>query len=411
MKRENLYIGLDVGHSKIAVAVATLVDHSPHLTALISVPHFGLRRGMISDLEETVSTISQVIEDAERTSGARLTHATVSITGPQIASSPARGVVAVAKPTGEIETTDANRAIEAAKVVALPPNREQLHLFARHFLVDGAGEIRDPVGMTGVRLEVEALIIGGATPAIRNLEKAVAQAGLNLDGLMFAPLASSRLITDKRQRESGVAVVDIGAGGTNLAVYEEGEVLHAANVPIGSMHITNDIAIGIRTNLDVAEVVKIRHGSCLPDSTREAEAINLALIDPAEGEKVSRRQVAEIIEARVAEICHFIQDEFGKIGKDGLLPAGIVLTGGGSGLEGISELMRAKLRLPCTIGSPTEEINGLVDKLDNPAYATSIGLALSGIGSATTPAGPWRFDLGVLGGVISRFRGVFKNFT
>ncbi len=366
---------------------------------------------MVSDLEETVSMISQAIEDAERTSGARLTHATVSITGPQIGSSPARGVVAVAKPTGEIDATDAARAIEAARVVALPPNREQLHLFARHFLVDGTGEIRDPVGMTGVRLEVEALIVGGATPAIRNLEKAVAQAGLNLDGLMFAPLADGRLITNKRQRESGVGVVDIGAGGTNMAVFEEGEVLHAANIPIGSMHITNDIAIGLRTNLDVAEVIKIRHGSCLPDSTRESEAINLSLIDPAEGEKVSRRKVAEIIEARVVEICHFLQDELGKIGKDGLLPAGVILTGGGSGLEGLSELMRQKLRLPCTIGFPTEEINGLVDKLDNPIYATSIGLALSGIGSDITPAGPWRFDLGRLGGVVSRFRGVLKNFT
>lgn len=410
MPRDNLVVGLDIGSSKIAVCVGTISDGATQITGLTSVPHTGLRKGVIVDLEETVSMISHALEEAERMAGAAINHVLVSIGGSHIASQNAKGVVAVSKPSGEIGPDDVERVMEAAKTVALPQNRELIHVFPKHFIVDGIEEIRDPVGMTGVRLEVEALIISGATAALRNLMRVVEQAGMQVDDLVFSPLSATKIVTTKKQRESGVAVADFGAGSTGLAIYEDGQLLHAVNLPIGSTHITNDIAIGLRTNLDLAEMIKTKYGSCLPDRIRESETINLSLLDPAEDEKISRRQVAEIIEARLSEVCQLIKEELEGLGRDGLLPAGIIFTGGGSELEGLTEIARAALRLPASVGFPTANFSGLVDKLDNPVYATSIGLVLWGM-DQTDRTAPWRFDLGKFGGVVDRFRGIFRPFT
>lgn len=411
MAKDQFIVGLDVGSSKIVATVGTITEGQLNIVAAVAVPHSGLRKGVIVDMEETISMISHALEQAEKMAGGQISHAFLSVGGNHIEATPAKGVVAVSKPSGEIDHEDVIRVIDAAKTVALPQNREQIHVFPHHFTVDGTEEIRDPIGMTGVRLEVDALIVSGSSSAVRNLARAAEQAGLEVDGIVFAPLAAAKTLTNKKQREGGVVVADIGSGSTGIAVFEEGELIHTANIPIGSMHITNDIAIGLRTNLDVAEMLKVRYGTCLPGKIREGEVINLNTLDPAEDEKVSRKQVAEIIEARIAEICQQIKDQLRLIDKDGLLPAGIVLTGGGSELEGLTEIARHQLRLPAQVGFPQATFSGIVDKLDSPVYATSIGLVLWGMEEHGTTNAPWRPSFGQLGGVFDRLKSLFRNFT
>lgn len=411
MAKDSLVTGLDIGASKIAVCVGSVTEGVVSLMGVTSVTHGGMKRGMIVDIEETVSALSQALEEAEKMSGFPLTHAYVSINGSHISAQPAKGVVAVARPNGEIQAEDVGRVIDAAKTIALPQNRELIHTFPHHFTVDGQDEIRDPIGMNGIRLEVDSLIISASSAALRNLIKTVEQSGVQIDGLVYAPLATARALTTKKQRDSGVVVIDLGAGTTDFAVYEEGELIHCATLPVGSMHITNDIAIGLRTNLDVAEAIKTKYGTVLPEKIRESETINLSSLDPAEDEKVSRRQICEIIEARVAEIFHLIREQLQAIGKDALLPAGAVFTGGGSDIEGLTELARKELRLPATVGFPTAQFSGMLDKLDNPIYACAVGLVLWGVEENQSGHSGTRYDLGKMGGLFDRFRGILRNFS
>lgn len=411
MSKDNLYVGLDIGSSKVAICVGTVIEGETRIIALAAVPHSGLRKGVITDPEETVSAISHVLDEAEQMAGAPITHAFVSINGSHIETVAARGVIAVSKPNGQIAMDDVERVVDAAKTATLPQNRELIHLFPIRYIIDGQEESRDPIGMNGIRLELDALVISSSSAAVRNLYKVIEQAGITLDGLVFSPLATARALTTKKQRESGVILIDIGAGTTDIAVYEEGQLLHAACLPVGSTHITNDIAIGLRTNLDVAETIKIKYGITLPQKIREGEMINLATLDPAETEKVSRKHVAEIIDARVSEIFSLVKNELKQIGKDAVLPAGAVFTGGGCDLEGLTETARATLRLPATIGYPITTLSGMVDKIDSPLYATSVGLVLWALEESDGGASRWPLDFGKFGGVVDRFRGIFKNFT
>ncbi len=411
MARDQYFVGLDVGTSKIVVTVATVHENETQIIALASVGHNGVRKGVVSDVEETVSAISHALEEAERIAGIQITHAYVSVSGASVEALPARGVIAVSKPSGEIDVTDVERVLDAARASTLPQNRELVHLFPVQYLIDGQIQERDPVGMNGVRLEVDALVISSTSAAMRNLTKAVYQSGLEIDGIVYAPLADARILTTKKQRETGVVVVNIGAGSTDLAVYEESQLIHVCSIPIGSTHITNDIAIGLRTNLDIAEAIKVKYGHAQPDKVREGEQINLSAFDPAETERISRKHVCEIIEARTSEIFHLIKEELQKVGKDGLLPAGVLFTGGGSDLEGITEAAKEILRLPAAIGYPVVTLSGIIDKIDSPIYATSVGLVLWAIEANSERNAPWRFDIGKFGGVVDRFRGIFKNFT
>jgi len=411
MTKDNLVAGIDIGTNKIAVCVGTLSEGTIHIVGISSINHGGLRKGVITDIEETVSALSHALEEAERMAGSSIQHSYIGINGSHIETMPAKGVVAVSKPNGEIDHNDVLRVVDAAKTVALPQNRELIHVFPHHFTVDGHEEIRDPVGMHGIRLEVDALVISSSAAALRNLIKTVDQAGLEIDGIVFAPLATAKAITTKQQRETGVTVIDLGAGSTNIAVFEEGELLHAASLPIGSKHITNDIAIGLRKNLDVAEAIKLKYGSVIPENIREAEMINLSVLDPAEDEKVARRHVAEIIEARISEIFQMVKEELQRVGKDGLLPAGVIFTGAGASLEDLCELARKQLRLPAELGFPTANLSGMIDKIDNPIYATSVGLVLWGIEEGQGATTRTLLDFGRLGGVIDRFRGMLRNFT
>lgn len=411
MPKHSIIVGLDVGTTKVAVCVGQLQEDILNIVGFGTAPNSGLRKGIVADVEETVSAISAALDEAERMSGLPIASAYVGINGTHISSTHSKGVIAVSRADGEISDADMERALEAARAVALPPNREIIHVLPKNYVIDGQEGVKDPVGMGGIRLEVETLVIGGATSAIKNLGKCVYQAGLEMNGLVFSPLATSKGLLSKRQKESGVIMIDMGAGTTTYVVYEEGEVLRTNVLPIGSTHITNDIAIGLRTNLELAEKIKLRYGAANPALVRESEKVDLSELDDKENQRIPRRYVAEIIEARLNEIFGMIKEDLSGIDRDGMLPAGVILTGGGAKLEGLVEYVKENLKLPVQVGNPLLEISGLVDKLDDPSYATCIGLMIWGIFDTTaTPTSVRGVDVKQFGNILDKARGLLKNF-
>lgn len=385
MAEHNLIVGLDVGTTKVAVCVGQVNEGLINILALTKTVNSGLRKGVVVDIEECVSAISGALEQAEKTAGVQLNHAVVGIGGAHIVVTSSKGVIAISRPDGEIVSSDIERVVEAARVIALPPNREILHVIPLQYIVDGQEGVKDPTGMTGLRLEVEALVIGGNTSAIKNLSKCVYQSGLQIDTLIFTPLASAKVLLNKKQRENGVMLVDFGGGTTSIAVFEEDELIHSAILPVGSLHITNDLAIGLRISLEAAEKIKIEQGCANKELIKDSEKVDLNKYDPNEDQKVDKKMIAEIIEARLNEIFGLIKDELKSIGRDGMLPAGIILTGGGSLLGKIVSFAKEEMNLPVALGVPLLESTGAVDKTDNPVYAASIGLMFEGIESRHAP--------------------------
>lgn len=372
--RDSIIAGLDVGSTKIRVVVGQKIDgQSLHVVGLSETPSEGIAKGIIKSIEDAVSSISRAFEMAERMTGIPIERAYVSISGAHIRSETSKGVIAIAKADGEVRPEDVERVIEAAQAVSTPPNYDILHVIPKAFRVDSQAGIKDPVGMTGIRLEVEVQIIQGLSTQIKNLTKVVYRSGVEVEDLVVAALASSEAVLSKRQKELGVCVLTIGGTTTNLAVFEEGEVMHTHVVPVGSSHITSDIAIGLRTSIDTAEEVKIRFGNAYPKEIEKGEDIDLGNITDGEVGVVSRKHVAEIIEARTEEIFKLADVELAKIDRSGKLPAGIVLTGGGAKLAGIVPLARAVFRLPASIGIP-REIKSAIDKIDDPSLSGAVGL-------------------------------------
>lgn len=386
MAEHNLIVGLDVGTTKVAVCVGQVNEGLINILALTKTVNNGLRKGVVVDIEECVSAISGALEQAEKTAGVQLNHAVVGIGGAHIVVTSSKGVIAISRPDGEIVSSDIERVVEAARVIALPPNREIVHVIPLQYIVDGQEGVKDPIGMTGLRLEVEALVIGGNTSAIKNLSKCVYQSGLQIDTLTFTPLASAKVLLNKKQRESGVMLVDFGGGTTSIAVFEEDELIHSAILPVGSLHITNDLAIGLRISLEAAEKVKIEQGCANKELIKDSEKVDLNKYDPNEDQRVDKKMIAEIIEARLNEIFGLVKDELKSIGRDGMLPAGVVLTGGGSLLGKIVPFAKEEMNLPVALGIPLLESTGAVDKTDNPVYAASIGLMFEGIEGRHAPA-------------------------
>jgi cell division protein FtsA len=338
----------------------------------------GVRKGVIVDIEETLRSISDSVEKAERTAGTNIDKAVVSVGGNHITSQYSKGVIAIGRADGEVTSDDIERVISASQAISIPPNKEIVHIIPREYSLDDQKNIKDPLGMNGVRLEVDALIVEGSTPYLKNLSKCLDQTKINVDAFVISPLAASRSVLTKRQKELGVVLVDIGGGTTSIAVFEEDELLKVAVIPLGGSHITNDIAIGLRTSIDVAEKVKLEFGNARPSEISKKEDINLAELDSSEEGIVSRYHVSEIIEARLEEIINLVNKELKYIGKDKLLPAGAVLVGGTSKLPGAIDLAKEILGLPAQTGFPVP-LGGLVDKVDEPSFSTAIGLLLWGI--------------------------------
>jgi cell division protein FtsA len=412
---EEIFTGLDVGTHAVRVSVGKLVP-SPdggeqiHMIGAVEVQSAGVSKGTITNLEDAVSSVSRALEQAERITGLPLNKAWVGINGNHIISQESRGVVGVGRSDGEIRDDDVERAIEAARTVATPTNYEIIHVIPKSFTVDGQRGIKDPVGMNGIRLEVDAIIIQGLGSQIKNLTKAVYRTGLDIEDLVFSILATSEAVVSDRQKELGVCVVNIGASTTNLVVYEEGDVLHTSVLPIGSDHVTSDIAIGLRTSIDVAEQVKLHHATALPADVAKKEEIHLGELGAPEDEVVGRRFVADITEARVQEIFEHVDRELQKIDRSGMLPAGVVLTGGGAKLAGMLEAAKSTLRLPVSLGTPIG-ITSVIDRANDPSMSTAIGLVLWGYHIRGSQSGSKIGDLfGKIGDVDKISSGLKKLF-
>lgn len=365
------FVGIDVGTSAVRVVVGTVnEDGLPEVIGHSEVSTMGMRRGVVSHVDEAARAIADAVHDAERLSGRQISSATININGSHVQGFDSRGVIAISAANREITESDRIRVEEAAAVMQMPANREIIQVFPKAYRLDGQDNIKDPVGMQGVRLEVDTHIVTASTPNIRLLEQALEKAAVRFRHRTVSSLASAEAVLNRKQREAGTAVIDIGAGTTNVVIVEDGEVQHVAVIPVGGIHITNDLAIGLKTELDVAEKVKLEHATLAKPSRTTATVKH-------EGSQhtFSAEDVQMIVEARVDELLELVEKELKKAGRARKLPGGVVLTGGSSKITGLDDFTREKLELPAKIGS-LAAIGGLVDQIDQNAYATPIGLML-----------------------------------
>ncbi len=412
-KQHTEYItGVDIGSQSIRVAVGQVSfgtnDRAVQIIGAAEVPSEGVQKGVIVSIEEVVSSLANALETAEKVTGVPIEHVWVGLSGINIISQDSKGVVAVARSDSEITEEDVARALEASKTVATPLNYEIIHVLPRSYAVDGQTGVKDPVGMTGIRLEVDSKIIYAATAHIKNVSKAVYRTGVNIDDFVLAAIAAGDVVLTSRQKELGAIVINLGNSTTSLVVYEEGDILHTAVLPVGSGHITNDLALGLKTPIEVAERVKVEYGQCVAQGLSKKDLINLADLGAMQSETVSRYYVGQIIEARVSEILEKIDAELTKIGRSGLLPAGAYFVGGGARLGGLVELAKEELQLPCALGYPLT-VESISDKVQDVAFASAIGLVKWGAnaGAHQPSSGPsWR---AASGKVADGMRSFLKN--
>ena len=373
MARAHLIIGLDIGTSAIKTLVAQKSSNTElEVISQVQEPAAGTRKGVVIDTEVVSNILENILERVKTETGARINSVYLNVGGSHIFSTSSRGLVSVSRADQKISEEDVNRVLQAAQTFSLPSNKEIFDVLPREFIVDGEKGIKEALGMQGVRLEAEVLVLGGFSPYLKNLTQAVLNSDLQILDMIPSPISSARACLSPRQKELGVAILDIGAGTSGLAVFEEGDLIHLAIFPIGSGNITNDIAIGLKTDIDVAERIKIEHGSCLLGPTRAArkkEKIETGELEPL---VFSQKQLVNIIEARVSEIFGEVNKELKKISREKLLPAGVVLTGGGAMLPKIVELAKKELKLPCRLGKP----QGFLDFEKDPRLATVCGLVL-----------------------------------
>jgi cell division protein FtsA len=369
---DEILVGIDVGTTKICTLVARVEDENKLRILGVGIePSYGIRKGVIVDLEAASQSIVRSVEKAEQTSGLEITSALVSLAGAHVSSVNSRGVAGV---TSEIVSEyDVARALEAARAVAIPHNREIIHVIQRGFVLDGQDGVRSPIGMHGYRLEVEAHIITAAAATAENLRKCVGAAGVEVSQFVLNPLASGEVVLTEEERQMGVAVCDIGGGTTDLALYVNGNVWHTMVLAVGGNHITQDIAHGLRLSSQQAEEVKIQQGHAIRADVGSEEYFTIRPFGEDHPVKINRQDLAQIIEARVEEIFALTLQEIKRSGYDGLLPAGMVLTGGSSALPGIKRIATEVLGMPVRTAQP-EGLVGLIDRLSSPAYSTSVGL-------------------------------------
>lgn len=417
-QRGHYIVGLDIGSASIKTVIVQEVPEESLLRVVgVGVaPALGIRRGTIIDTDDAVRAIGLSIEQAEKMSGVSVEQVMVNIGGVDIFSQPAKGVVAVGKADGEVLEDDIVRVLHAAQSVAIPLNKEILHILPRGYRLDDQSAIKDPLGMRGVRLEADALLVGGSTSHIKAVSRCVEQLGIGWSGCAVEPVVVATAVLNRKQKELGVAVVNIGSATTSITVYEEADLLYVAILPVGASHITNDIAIGLRTSVEIAEQVKILYGTATVHDVDESDEIDLSEIDPQEEGVVSRHHVAEIIEARVEEILRFVNSELEKIGRAGLLPAGVVLTGGGSKLLGIVDMAKDIFKLPAQIGYP-QPLGGILDRVDDPEFATAVGLVVWSHENTPQPQEGFHWSnslpsnlFGGMGGVSKKAKSLFEKF-
>lgn len=394
MARDRVVSGIDIGTSKITTLIATITDEGEaRVIGVSSVPSRGIRKGQVVNIEEATGAISQSLDSAERMAGASVARAFLTVGGNHISSINSHGVVAVAEPEKEIIEQDVRRVIEAAKAVSLPSSREIIHVLPRGYVVDGQEGIVDPIGMSGVRLEVDTHLVTGGVTALRNLNKCVEELGVEVAGMVFSGLASAASSISDTEKELGVVVVDIGGGTTDVALFVDGALSYSSVIPIGAINITKDLAAGLRISLESAEKIKIHIGDSpkpeniyeSPDNTAKSvkndksDELDLSALGlPEEMKTISKKTLIEgIIKPRLNEIFTMVGLEIKRSGFGGMTPSGVVITGGGALTVGAAEAARRNLAMPVHIGTP-KKITGLIDEIMTSSYTASTGLLIYG---------------------------------
>lgn len=371
MARQDFIVGLDVGTTKICALVGQITDSGLEIVGIGSRPSTGLRKGAVINIDSTVEGITKAIEEAELMAGSPISSVFVGVAGTHVKSFNSAGVVGVKGK--EIDRADVERVIDAAKAVAIPADRQTIHVIPQDFIIDDQDGIKEPIGMNGVRLEGKMHIVTASIPSTQNLVKCCNRAGLSVNELILEPLASAYAVLSDDEKELGVALVDIGGGTADICIFIGGSLVHTAVIPIGGNHMTNDIAVGLRTPQGEAEKLKIRYGSCLTETIVPDETIEVPGVGGRKPRIVPRRLLAEIIQPRTEELCHLIKREIDRTGFTDLLGSGVVLTGGTSLLEGMPELSEIIFEMPVKRGYPFG-MGGLRDIVNSPKYSTGVGI-------------------------------------
>ena len=407
-------VGLDIGTTYVRAVVghADSADAKPTIIGVGLTPNTGMRKGTVVNLVNTAQAIDKALEAAERMSGHQINEATVSVNGSHVVGMSSRGVIAVGH---EITDVDLDRVEEAATVVQLPANREILEVTPRSSQLDGQENIKDPIGMTGVRLEVDAHVITALGPHLKNLAKACEMTETHVNQRVLSGLAAARAVVSDQQMENGVVLVDIGGTTTNVIVFEEGDLQHVAVLPVGSVNVTNDLAIGLKTDLDIAEKVKLDHAVAVPTAHKNSSKKAVVKVDKTSHE-FDIEDIDMIVDARLEEIFELVHKELQSIGRASKLPGGVVLTGGGSLMPGIDDYAKQALQLSARVGRPSG-FGGVADQIESPAFAAAVGLMLIDLHAAPQPGqrasknggGPSKVG-DTLGNVTDKLTGIFNKF-
>jgi cell division protein FtsA len=374
-RRENLIVGLDIGTTKICAIVGNVTEDGVDIVGIGTSPSRGLRKGVVINIETTVASIKKAIEEAELMAGCEIKSVYAGIAGGHIKGFNSQGVIAIKN--REVSPDDVRRVIDAAKAIAIPMDREVIHILPQEFIIDDQDGIREPLGMSGVRLEARVHIVTGAVASAQNIVKSCNRAGLDVADIVLEQLASSEAVISPEEKEIGVALVDIGGGTTDIAIFVDGAIKHTSVLSLGGNHLTNDIAVGLRTPMAEAEKIKQKYGCCYTSMVGKDETIEVPSVGGRKPRVLSRQLLSEILEPRMEEIFTLVNREIVKSGFDDQIASGVVITGGTSILEGMPELAEQIFNLPVRRGVP-QNIGGLVDVVNSPVYATGVGLVVYG---------------------------------
>jgi cell division protein FtsA len=403
--QENIIVGLDIGTTKICAVVGEKTGDKINIVGIGTHPSIGLRKGVVVNIESTVESIQKAIEEAELMAGCEISSVYAGIAGGHITGFNSRGIVAIKG--AEVTQQDVDRVIDAARAVAIPMDREVIHVIPQEFIIDEQGGIQNPVGMSGVRLEAKIHIVTGAVTSAHNIVKCANRSGLDVCDIVLEPLASGEAVLTNEEKDVGTALLDLGGGTSDLAIFSGKNIKHTFVLALGGSNLTNDISIGLRASMAEAEKIKKKYGTCVARNISSEEAIEVPGMGGRKPRKLPRQILGEILEPRVEEIFSLIKREIFRAGMDKVITSGVVLTGGSSLLEGVTDIAETVFDLPSRLGRP-RGISGLTDVVNNPMYATGVGLVL--YGARVQPKKKFRIrDSNIFNRVMTRMKRWFKD--
>jgi cell division protein FtsA len=401
-KKDQLVVGLDIGTTKVCAIIGEKsAEGKIDIIGLGTSPSKGLRKGVVVNIDSTVETIKKAVEEAELMAGTEINAVYAGIAGGHIKSLNSRGVVAVKE--REVGRGDVSRVIDAARAISIPLDREVLHVFPQEYIVDDQDGIKDPIGMSGVRLEAEVHIVTGAVASVHNIIKSCNRAGLEVKDIVLEPFASSLAVLTPEEKELGVALIDLGGGTTDLLIFLDGSIWHTSVIAIGGNNVSNDISVGIRTPISEAERIKIKYGCAKTSLVRDDETIEVPSVGGREPRILSRQILSEIIEPRIEELFSLVKREIIKTGYEDMIASGLVVTGGTALMEGVVEISEEVMGLPSRLGKP-RDIGGLVDVASNPMYATAVGLVQYGFENLSRPSLSAQSEEGLFNKILARMK-------